>query len=97
MLSVLSACEILLVALAWLATHEGRCHTAARLLGWFDSPHRGGGVYGERTFTRRTAAAMQAVLDTQLGRELRLALQASAEHLGNAEALRMGLAHTEPA
>jgi len=97
MLPALSACEVLHLAMAWLATHEGRCHTAARLLGWFDSPHRGGGIYGERTFTRRTATAVQALLDTRLGTELRLALQASAETLGNDEALRRGMAHADQA
>ncbi len=92
LLPTFSACEVLLLALAWLATHEGRHETAARLLGWFDAPARGGGVYGPNTFTRRTAKALAARLDAQLGAARHQALQAQAATLGNDEAVAQGLA-----
>jgi predicted ATPase/DNA-binding winged helix-turn-helix (wHTH) protein len=92
MLPTMSACEILHLAMAWLATHEGRDADAARLLGWFDSAQRGGGVYGPHTFTRRTAMALGRRLDERLGVAANTALQAGAADLGDAEALRLGLA-----
>jgi predicted ATPase/DNA-binding winged helix-turn-helix (wHTH) protein len=95
MLATVSACEVLHLALAWLATHEGRDEDAARLLGWFDAPARGGGAYGPNTFTRRTAAALGARLDARLGAARRHALQAEAAGLGDDRALQIGLAQPQ--
>ena len=92
MMPSMSACEILLLAMGWLASHEGRDTAAAQLLGWFDAPQRGGGSYGERTFTRRCAKALGARLDERLGAAHHQALQAGAAALGDAEAVRLGLA-----
>jgi predicted ATPase/DNA-binding winged helix-turn-helix (wHTH) protein len=90
LLPTMSACEILHLAMAWLAWHEGRAAHAALLLGWFDSPQRGGGAYGPRTFTRRTACALAARLAERLGAEELRRLQAAAAALGDAEAIRLG-------
>ncbi|MBT9487359.1 MAG: helix-turn-helix transcriptional regulator [Rubrivivax sp.] len=95
MLATVSACEVLHLALAWLAAHEGRDEDAARLLGWFDSPTRGGGAYGPNTFTRRTATALGARLDTRLGAARRQALQADAAGLGDERAQQIGLARPQ--
>ena len=92
MMPTMGACEVLLLALGWLAHHAGRDATAARLLDWFDAPQRGGSHYGERTFTRRCANALAARLEERLGVEACRALQAGAATLGDAEALRLGLA-----
>ena len=92
MMPSMSACEILLLAMGWLASHESRDTAAARLLGWFDSPLRGGSNYGERTFTRRCAKALGARLDQRSGTARHQALQAEAANLGEAEAVRLGLA-----
>jgi len=92
MLPTVSACEVLLLALSWLATHEGRDEHAARLLGWFDAPARGGGAYGPNTYTRRTASALAVRLDTRLGQPRCQALQAEAAELGNERAVALGLA-----
>ncbi len=91
MLRTVSACEVLHLALAWLATHEGRDEDAARLLGWFDAPARGGGAYGPNTFTRRTATALGARLDARLGAAHCQALQSDAAQLGDERALQIGL------
>ena len=72
--------------------HEGRHADSARLLGWFDAPARGGGAYGPYTFTRRTATALAARLDTHLGPERHQALQTKAAQLGNQQAVALGLA-----
>ncbi len=98
MLPTVSACEVLLLALSWLATHEGRDEHAARLLGWFDAPARGGGAYGPNTYTRRTASALATRLDARLGHQRRQALQAEAAELGNERAVALGLAtpQTDP-
>jgi len=92
MMPTMSACEVLLLALGWLASHEGRDASAARLLGWFDAPQRGGGSYGERTFTRRCANALATRLEERLGAGGLQALLAGAAALGDAEAVRLGLA-----
>ena len=92
LLPTFTACEVLLLALAWLATHEGRHADSARLLGWFDAPARGGGAYGPNTFTRRTATALAARLNTHLGPERHQALQTEAAQLGNQQAVALGLA-----
>jgi predicted ATPase/DNA-binding winged helix-turn-helix (wHTH) protein len=91
MMSSMSACEILLLALAWLASHEGRDADAAQVLGWFDSPRRGTGVYGPRTFTRRTATALASRLEERLGADRVAALRTQSETLGDAAAVRLGL------
>ena len=92
MMPTMSACEVLLLALGWLASHEGRDASAARLLGWFDAPQRGGTRYGERTFTRRCANALATRLEERLGAGGLQALLAGAAALGDAEAVRLGLA-----
>lgn len=88
--SVLSA-ELLLLALAWLAAHEGRAADAAQVLAWFVSPQRGGGSYGPRTFTHRSTQALAAQLRGTLGEAAQLRLADAAAALGDAEALRLGL------
>lgn len=90
-LGTMQATELLWLAMAWLAAHEGRADDAARLLGWFESPVRGCGAYGPRTFTRRSSQALAERLDGVLGAAQRQALQTAAATLGDAEALRLGL------
>jgi predicted ATPase/DNA-binding winged helix-turn-helix (wHTH) protein len=91
MLPTVKSCEVLYLALAWLATHEGRHEDAAQVAGWFDAPARGGGVFGPNTFTRRSATALQTRLDAGLGPARRQALQAAAGELGNEQAVAIGL------
>lgn len=91
LLPTMQACEVLLLALGWLACHEGRDEAAARLLGWFESPARGGGSYGARTFTRRTAEALAGRLAQRLGDERLAALRNSAAALGDAAAVTLGM------
>lgn len=88
--SVLSA-EQLLLALAWLAAHEGRAADAARVLAWFGSPQRGGGNYGPRTFTHRASAALAERLGAALGEAQYQQLAAASLALGDSEAVRLGL------
>ena len=90
-LGTMQITELLWLAMAWLAWHEGRGADAARLLGWFDSPVRGCGAYGPRTFTRRSIARLSALLDTALGAREHEDLQATGAALGQAEALRVGM------
>lgn len=90
MLGGMAASELLYLALAWLAAHEGRDEDAALVLGWFESPQRGGGQYGPRTFTRRSAEALAARLDQRLGAGRHAELRATALDLGAAEAVRRG-------
>jgi predicted ATPase len=90
-----AACEILHLAMAWLAWHEGRCGTASLLLGWFDAPQRGGGVYGPRSYTRRTAAELGALLQSRVGDERHRQGLAAGATLGDAEAVRLGMASTD--
>jgi hypothetical protein len=90
-LGSMQATELLWLAMAWLAAHEGRAEDAARLLGWFESAQRGGGAYGPRTFTRRSAEALAVRLDETLGAAARRDLHAAAAGLGDAEGLRLGL------
>lgn len=94
-LGTMQATELLWLAMAWLAAHEGRTEDAARLLGWFESPQRECGAYGPRTFTRRSAAALAARLDEALGADARAALHAAAAGLGDAEGVRLGLRRPE--
>jgi hypothetical protein len=91
MLGGMLSTEVLYLALAWLAAHEGRDEDAARVLGWFESPWRGGGQYGPLTFTRRTAEVLAARLDAGLGAERHAAVRASALTLGQDEAVQRGL------
>ncbi|MBH9576611.1 ATP-binding protein [Inhella proteolytica] len=91
LLGGMQACEVLLLALAWLAWHEGRAPDAARVLAWFRSPQRPSGSYGPRTFTQRTAQALAQRLEGQLGAAECARLAEAAEGLGDAEAVRLGL------
>lgn len=88
--SVLSA-EPLLLALAWLAAHEERAPDAAQVLAWFNSPQRGGGNYGPRTFTHRSSQALAEQLRARLGESELQHLSARSLALGYAEAVRLGL------
>jgi predicted ATPase/DNA-binding winged helix-turn-helix (wHTH) protein len=89
LLPTMQACEVLILGMAWLAHHEGRYRAAARLLGWFESPARNGGRYGENTFTRRTQAALAARLRAELGDDTLAVLRAEATQLGDAGAVAL--------
>jgi hypothetical protein len=93
-LPTMAACEVLYLALGWLALHEGRLHAAAQLLAWFESPTRGCGSYGPSTFTRRTASALQLRLTACLDAESMLKCAAEGTVLGEANALRIGMAES---
>lgn len=90
-LGTMPATELLWLAMAWLAAHEGRTADAAQVLGWFESPVRGCGAYGPRTFTHRSAQALAERLDSALGASERRRLVRAGTELGDAEALRQGL------
>ena len=91
LLHTMPVCEVLFLAMAWLAAHEGRDVDAAQVLAWFDSPARGGGAYGPRTFTRRSADALADVLGRRLGSERHAALLQAAAELGDAAAIALGV------
>jgi predicted ATPase/DNA-binding winged helix-turn-helix (wHTH) protein len=90
MLHTMPVCELQFLAMAWLAAHEGRDEDAAQVLAWFDSPRRGGGAYGPRTFTRRSADALAARLASALGAARWTAAQQTGAGLGDADAIRLG-------
>ncbi|WP_374433995.1 winged helix-turn-helix domain-containing protein [Inhella sp.] len=90
LLGGMQACEVLLLALAWLAWHEGRASDAARVLAWFRSPQRPSGSYGPRTFTQRTAQALAQQLEARLGTAECTRLATDGAALGDAEAVRLG-------
>lgn len=87
----LRSADFLLLALAWLAAHEGRATDAAQVLAWFNSPQRGTGNYGPRTFTHRASQALAERLCAQLGAAEIHRLTTESAVLGDAEAIRLGL------
>ena len=91
MLPNVQSAELLLLALAWLAAHEGRAADAAQVLAWFSSPQRGGGSYGPRTFTHRSCQALAERLRAVLGEAEHQRLADAAVAVGDAEAVRLGL------
>jgi hypothetical protein len=91
MLGTQQSTELTLLALAWLAAHEGRPEDAARVLGWFESPQRNGGRYGPLTFTSRSVARLGARLAERLGSDALAALQLAARAGGDARAVAWGL------
>jgi predicted ATPase/DNA-binding winged helix-turn-helix (wHTH) protein len=91
LLHAMPGCELLFIAMAWLAAHEGRDEDAAQVLAWFESPARAGGAYGPRTFTRRSADALAAALRQRLGSDRLAALQQAAAGLGDTAAIALGV------
>lgn len=94
LLPAMTACEVLYLALAWLAHHEGRDADAAQLLGWFESPQRGGGSHGQGTFQWRTAQHLAQRLGDRLGPTALARQRAAGASLGQAAALALG--HATP-
>ena len=92
LLPAMTACEVLYLALAWLAHHEGRDEAAAQLLGWFESPQRGGGSHGQGTFQWRTAQSLAQRLAERLGAAALARQRAAGAGLGQAGALALGSA-----
>jgi predicted ATPase len=90
MLPAMPACEVLYLGLAWWCLHDQRPDDAARLLGWFESPERGGATPGPGTYQWRSARELAARLEAALGAEA-LARQRQAGHaLGLAAAVALG-------
>ena len=55
------------VALAWLATHEGRDDVAARVLGWHEASLAAGRASGSGAYIARSLRTLAARLDQRLG------------------------------
>jgi predicted ATPase len=83
--------EFLLLALAWLALHEGRQPSAARLLGHYRATQRSAGAYGPGSLAHRLAEGLAQPLQHSLGPAEFEALCQAGGSLGDEAALQEGL------